>query len=77
MSHGAAFALAGMPGPLVPGQRTNHDVNRAAIELGSKIRMTVRGNISKEFFENLEPDIGVLHFTAAKLQRDFHLHVFA
>ena len=39
--------------------------------------MAVGRDVGDEFFDDLEPDLGVGVFAAAKFQRDLHLHVFA
>ena len=75
MRRGAAFGLTRMLGPFVARERADHDIDGASIELGLKIRVTVSGDVGEEFFNNLEPDVGVLHFAAAELERDFDFHV--
>ena len=58
-------------------QRTQHQVDGAAHQLGREIGMAERLDRGDEFLDDLEADLGVRHFAAAKFQRDFHLHVFA
>ena len=76
---GALLALdgAGVFGALVAGQRADHQVDGLAHELRLEIGMPERRDFRDEFVDDLKPDFGMGHFTAAKLEGDLDLHVLA
>jgi hypothetical protein len=68
---------AGVFGPLVSRQRSDHHDDVSAVELGLKIRMAKRRNLAQKFSDHFKSDLGVGHFAAPEFQRHFHLHILA
>src|SRR5678816_2985125 len=62
---------------LIARQRAEHNVNAFADELGGRIRVTKRSDFLDEFFHLLKTEFLMGHFTAAKTESDFDLHLLA
>ena len=70
------FAL-GMLGALGPRQRTDHHMDAAPGQLGRKIGMAPRIEVSDELIDLLEAKLLVNHFTAAEFEGHLDLHLIA
>ena len=73
----AIFFRVRIFGAFVARERADHQVDGAAHELGLEIGMPERRDFRDEFIDDLEADLRVRHFTAAKFQSHLDLHVFA
>lgn len=71
------FVLSGVPGSLVPRQRTEHQGDSFPHKLGGEVRMPVGSDFLREFVHLLEPEFFMGHFPAAKTQGHLDLHFFA
>ena len=69
------FGLVGIGRTLIARQRTQHHVETTTHEPRSSVGLTVRGQLFNERLHNLEAVFLVRHFTPAKTQGGFHLHV--
>jgi hypothetical protein len=75
---GARFTvLARVFGALVPGERSDHDDDVAAIELGFEVGLPIRRDLGDKFFNDIKTDFRVGHFAATEFEGDFDFHVFA
>jgi hypothetical protein len=64
-------------GPLGARQRTEHDVDAFADELGRRVGMAERRQALDQLLDLLETEFLVRHLAAAETQGDFDLHVLA
>ena len=71
-----AVILTGVFGSFIARQRTDHEIDAFADQLGRRIGMPVRRHFLDEFFHLLKSDFSVSHLASTKPKRHLHLHLF-